>query len=150
MSARTFEALLEEDITFQDTACTSRFEITNVFVHGTEGRTGSDASPLHGAAQTGKPLRLHSVARMYGCCLTANRTSILQQNLSHRDPNGPEVHDPLCASCTAARTCTACPTWTIAQNCTNPCSGIASFTWLHVTVRQFPENTLQFPRHSIA
>ena len=73
----------------QDTACTSRFEITDVLVHGTEGRTGSDASPLHGAARTGKPLRLHGVARMYGCCLTANRTSILQQNLSHRDPNEP-------------------------------------------------------------
>ena len=58
-------------------------------MHGTEGRTGSDASPLHGAARTGKPLRLHGVARMYGCCLTANRTSILQQNLSHRDPNEP-------------------------------------------------------------
>ena len=75
--------------TNQDTACTSRFEITDVLVHGTEGRTGSDASPLHGAARTGKPLRLHGVARMYGCCLTANRTSILQQNLSHRDPNEP-------------------------------------------------------------
>ena len=74
---------------YQDTACTSRFEITDVLVHGTEGRTGSDASPLHGAARTGKPLRLHGVARMYGCCLTANRTSILQQNLSHRDPNEP-------------------------------------------------------------
>ena len=73
----------------QETACTSRFEITDVLVHGTEGRTGSDASPLHGAARTGKPLRLHGVARMYGCCLTANRTSILQQNLSHRDPNEP-------------------------------------------------------------
>ena len=73
----------------QDTACTSRFEITDVLMHGTEGRTGSDASPLHGAARTGKPLRLHGVARMYGCCLTANRTSILQQNLSHRDPNEP-------------------------------------------------------------
>ena len=58
-------------------------------MHGTEGRTGSDASPLHGAARTGTPLRLHGVARMYGCCLTANRTSILQQNLSHRDPNEP-------------------------------------------------------------
>ena len=58
-------------------------------MHGTEGRTGSDASPLHGAAWTGKPLRLHGVARMYGCCLTANPTSILQQNLSHRDPNKP-------------------------------------------------------------
>merc|ERR1712185_66663 len=32
----------------------------------------------------------------------------------------PEVHGPLCASCTAARTCTACPTWTIAGNCTEP------------------------------
>ena len=73
----------------QDTACTSRFEITDVLVHGTEGRTGSDASPLHGAAQTGKPLRLHDVARMYGCCLTANRTSILQRNPSNRDPNEP-------------------------------------------------------------
>ena len=70
-------------------ACKSRFEITGVLVHGTEGCTGSDASPLHGAARTGKPLRLHGVARMYGCCLTANRTSILQQNLSHRDPNEP-------------------------------------------------------------
>ena len=74
---------------YKDTACTSRFEITDVLVHGTEGRTGSDASPLHRAARTGTPLRLHGVARMYGCCLTANRTSILQQNLSHRDPNEP-------------------------------------------------------------
>ena len=31
-----------------------------------------------------------------------------------------KVHGPLCASCTAARTCTACPTWTIARNCTEP------------------------------
>ena len=58
-------------------------------MHGAEGRTGSDASPLHGAARAGKPLRLHGVARMYGCCLTANRTSILQQNLFHYDPNEP-------------------------------------------------------------
>ena len=63
--------------------------MTDVLVHGMEGRTGSDASPLHGAARTGKPLRLHGVARMYGCFLTANRTSILQQNLSHSDPNEP-------------------------------------------------------------
>ena len=80
--------------TIQDTACTSRFEIMDVLVHGTEGRTGSDASPLHGAAQTGTPLRLHGAARMYGCCLTANRTSILQQNLFRRDPNEPASAQP--------------------------------------------------------
>ena len=74
---------------YQDTACTSRFEITDVLVHRTEGCTVSNAIPLHGDARTSKPLRLHGVARMYGCCLTANRTSILQQNLSHRDPNEP-------------------------------------------------------------
>ena len=63
--------------------------LVNVLVHCTENRTSRYSSPLHGAARTGKPLRLHGVARMYGCCLTANRTSILQQNLSHRDPNEP-------------------------------------------------------------
>ena len=73
----------------QDTACTSRFEVTDILVvHGTEGHTGSDAIPLHGSARTGKPVRtMHGVARMYCCCLTDNRTSILQQHLSHRDPN---------------------------------------------------------------
>ena len=38
-------------------------------MHGMEGRTGSDASPLHGDARTGKQL--------------------LQQNLPHRDPDEP-------------------------------------------------------------
>ena len=89
-------------------------------MHVTNGRTGSDASPLHGAARTGKPLRLHGVARMYGCCLTANRTSIFQQIYLTATLTNLEVHCPLCASRTAARTCTACPTWTIARNCTEP------------------------------
>ena len=31
-------------------------------MHGTEGRTVSDANPLHGAARNGKPLRLHGAA----------------------------------------------------------------------------------------
>ena len=108
---------------YQDTACTSRFEITDILVHSTEGCTGSDASPLHGAAQTGKPLRLHSIAWMYGCTAAVLQPTVhpsyskiyLTATLKNL-----EVHGPLCASCTAARTCTACPTWTIARNCTEP------------------------------
>ena len=102
--------------TYQETACTARFEITDVFVQGTEGCTVSDANLLHGAARTGKPLRLHGAAwtakqrQLHGAALscgrtgppiypTANRPSILPRNLSHRNRNNrsgsarPAVHE---------------------------------------------------------
>ena len=42
-----------------ETVCTGRFQIMDLFVHGTECRTASDANLLHVAAWTGKSLRLH-------------------------------------------------------------------------------------------
>ena len=89
-------------------------------MHGTDGRTVSDANPLHGGARTGKPLRLHGAARtgegLLHCCtelhspanhqspthLTANRPSILLQNLSTETlTTNLEVLGPPCTSCTA-------------------------------------------------
>ena len=122
---------------------------------------------LHGPANHCGCTALHGLEKVYciaarSCTvqqihqsptqLTATRPSILLQNLSYRNPNHksgsarPAVHELHGTARTggpavlhgAARNVRCQPLHGIARN---PCSRIASFTWVHVTARQFPENT---------
>ena len=102
---------------YQETACTARFEITDVLLlHGMEGRTVMDTIPLHGAARNGKPLRLHGAARtakerrLHGAARTCSCKGILQPSapstyhaiyLTEAMTRNLEVHGPPCTSCMA-------------------------------------------------
>ena len=156
----------------QEGACTARICFTGVFLHGTDLHGAAWANPLHGAARTGKPLRLHGAARtakqrqLHGAARTcgrtgppiyptANRPSILPRNLSHRNPNNrsgsarPTVHELHGIARTGGPTVLHGAARNVRCEplhgiARNPCSSIASFTWAQVTAQHLPDNIIYY------
>ena len=128
-----FQLLKKQLLISQETACTSRFEITDVLVHGTDEPTVSNSDLLHGAARTGKPPQLHGTARTgKNYCITPPSCAVDQTTHLTR-----ECMDwkPYCS----ARSCTECLVATIARHCTEPMQQHCQFHVGARHCRQFPD-----------